>query len=56
VPCVIMLVITCWAMIENEINFIEQKNWLLAVTGAVIFVLAVWMTIEALLAFKKPKS
>jgi len=57
VPCVIMLVITCWAMLKNELAFIAIKEpvqrYLLVSVGTAIFVLAVWMTIEALLAFRK---
>jgi len=56
VPCLIMLVITNWAMVKNEIFFFAAKNWLLATIGAGIFVLALWMTVEALIAFCAPKS
>ncbi len=51
VPCLIMLIITNWAMIKNEMIFINKGNWLLVTIGAVIFVLALWMTIEAVIAF-----
>ena len=51
VPCDIMLVITCWAMVKNEMIFIAEKNWLLAALGAGIFALALWMTVEAVRAF-----
>jgi carbon starvation protein len=51
VPCLIMLVITVWAMIKNEINFIGKENWLLVIIGGGIFALSLWMTIEALIAF-----
>ncbi|MBA7693203.1 Pyruvate/proton symporter BtsT [subsurface metagenome] len=51
VPCLIMLVITSWAMVENEKAFIEQRNWLLVVVGSGIFCLAVWVFVEALIAF-----
>jgi carbon starvation protein len=51
IPCLFMLVITNWAMVENEISFINSQNWMLAVIGAVIFALALWMTIEAVIAF-----
>ena len=51
VPCVIMLVITSWAMVKNEMDFIARKDWLLVIIGGVIFSLALWMTIEALVAF-----
>ena len=51
VPCLIMLVITNWAMVENEILFLTSKNWLLVIIGAGIFALALWMTVEAAIAF-----
>ncbi len=51
VPCLIMLVITSWAMVKNEKIFLTEKNWLLVIIGAGIFALALWMTIEALIAF-----
>jgi carbon starvation protein len=55
-PCLIMLVITNWAMVKNEIIFLTSEKyanekWLLSIIGAGIFVLALWMTIEALIAF-----
>jgi carbon starvation protein len=55
-PCLIMLVITNWAMVRNEIIFLTNpkyagEKWLLSIIGAGIFVLALWMTIEALIAF-----
>ena len=51
VPCVVMLAITNWAMVRNETNFLADKNWLLVVIGAGIFALALWMTVEAVIAF-----
>jgi len=51
VPCLIMLVITNWAMIKNEMSFINKADWLLVIIGGGIFALALWMTIEALIAF-----
>lgn len=54
VPCLIMLVITNWAMVRNEMDFINKGNWLLVTIGAGIFALALWMTIEALIAFRLP--
>jgi carbon starvation protein len=59
-PCLIMLVITVWAMVKNEIDFINKGNWLLVIIGGGIFTLSLWMTIEALAVFfnssRKPKS
>ena len=51
VPCLIMLVITNWAMVKNEMAFLDDRNWLLVAIGATIFALALWMTVEALIAF-----
>jgi carbon starvation protein len=54
IPCLIMLVITNWAMIENEIGFVENGKWLLVVIGGLIFILALWMTVETILVFFNP--
>jgi len=54
VPCLIMLVITNWAMVKNEVSFIKKADWLLVIIGGGIFALALWMTIEALAAFFSP--
>ena len=60
VPCLIMLVITVWAMVKNEINFISKSNWLLVIIGCGIFALSLWMTIEAMAVFfnssREPES
>lgn len=56
VPCVVMLVITNWAMIENEIKYISSGNWLLTTIGGVIFALAMWMTVEVAITFVKMKK
>lgn len=57
IPCIIMLVITNWAMVENEIGFIKKQDWVLTGVGAVIFVLALWMTAEAVITFfSRPQS
>ena len=41
-----------WAMVKNELVFINKDNWLLVTIGGLIFALALWMTIEALLTFR----
>lgn len=56
IPCVIMLTITNWAMVKNEMIFIQKENWLLVTIGAGIFALSLWMTIEALITFITPKN
>jgi len=66
IPCVLMLAITCWAMVVNEQKFITMckseiaeksiQGWLLAIIGGVIFLLAIWMVVETLVVFCKTKS
>lgn len=53
IPCVLMLCITCWAMVLNEYKFITDKNWLLVFIGSGIFLLAVWMVVETVIVFLK---
>ena len=50
-PCLIMLVITSWAMVKNEMIYLAEENWLLVTIGAGIFSLALWMTVEAAITF-----
>lgn len=51
IPCLIMLTVTNWAMIQNELLYIGRRQWLLAGIGGGIFILAMWMTVEAVIAF-----
>ena len=55
VPCLVMLVITNWAMVKNEMIFLARGNWLLVTIGGGIFALALWMTVEAFITFCVPK-
>lgn len=52
-PCIVMLTITSWAMVENEKMFMRNQDWLLVVIGAVIFLLAAWMIVEAVIVSVK---
>ncbi len=51
IPCGLMLCVTGWAMILNEIHYLQTKNILLAVVGGIVFLLALWMTVETLILF-----
>jgi len=55
IPCIIMLVITTWAMVGNEIIFIDQRKWLLVIISGGILALALWMTVEAVMTFFNSK-
>jgi carbon starvation protein len=56
IPCLIMLAITNICMIKNEINFVNKHDWPLIIIGAGIFILALWMTIEAVITFFSRKT
>ncbi|MCP4713495.1 MAG: carbon starvation protein A, partial [Deltaproteobacteria bacterium] len=50
-PCAFMLVITLWGSSINEIKFINDGNWLLAVICGATIVLALCMIVESVRAF-----
>jgi len=56
-PCIFMLVMTTWAMVANEVNFITaaKPNWVLVVINALTLVLAAALIIEAFVVFFKPR-
>ena len=56
IPCIIMLIVTGWAMVLNEIKFCADRNILLIVIGGIVFLLAVWMTAETLVLFFRSKA
>ena len=53
VPMLFMLVSTLSAMGSNLIDFWWQGEWILFGTGGLIFILAVWLTLEAWLAVRR---
>ncbi len=53
IPCLIMLSITGWAMVLNEIKFIKEQNHLLSIFGGIVFLLAIWMLLETVVLFCK---
>ncbi|MBW0090047.1 carbon starvation protein A [Pseudonocardia sp. KRD-184] len=50
VPLVFLLVMTSWALIINLVTFVRAGQWVLAPLDLVIFVLAVWLMVEATMA------
>ncbi|MGY1725016.1 carbon starvation CstA family protein [Blastococcus sp. SYSU DS0533] len=50
VPLVFLLAMTTWALIVNLRNFVRDEQWVLAPLDALIFVLAVWLIVEAVIA------
>ena len=53
-PCLFMLVMTISAMVGNELNFIDDRNWVLVVINALTLLLAVALMAEALRVLLKP--
>jgi carbon starvation protein len=52
VPLVFLLAMTSWALIINLLKFIEAGQWVLAPLDAIIFVLAIWLIVEAATALR----
>ena len=50
-PAVFMIVMTTWALIYNEINFIKAQNILLSVVNAIVLLIALWIVVEGVSAF-----
>jgi len=58
IPCVFMLVMTLWAMVANEMNYYRayraSGSWVLMVVNGATLLLAVWMTVESIVALCRP--
>lgn len=50
-PAAFMVVMTTWALIMNEIKFIQSGTWHLIVINGLVLLIAVWIVIEALTVF-----
>ena len=53
VPMAFMLLSTLTAMVGNLWEFWTTAQWMLLVTGGVIFTLAIWLTVEAWIAVRR---
>jgi len=53
IPMVFMIIMTGWAMILNLQSYAAKANWLLFIIGLIVFVLEIWMIIEAIIVFRK---
>ena len=51
IPAIFMVIMTLWASVLNEINYINSHNWLLSVINGFIIVLVVLIVIEGLRKF-----
>ena len=50
IPMMLILVLTLWAMVENLIGFLEEREFLLIAISTVILLLTAWLTISSLIA------
>lgn len=55
IPCLFMLAITLWAVGIKEIDFINQRMWMLAVINGLVFLLAVWVVVEGFFVLRRSK-
>ncbi|AHY47667.1 Carbon starvation protein predicted membrane protein [Rubrobacter radiotolerans] len=53
IPLVFLLTMTSWALLINLGNFFRDGAWLLLVLDIIIFVLAVWLIVEAVAAMNR---
>jgi carbon starvation protein len=56
VPLTFLLIMTTWALFIQLGEFFQEGNWLLTILDAVIFVLALWLIIEAIGAFRRAQQ
>jgi carbon starvation protein len=50
-PALFMAVMTIWAVIINQVNFLGAHNMLLTVINILILIIAIWIVIEGLIKF-----
>ncbi len=53
---VFMVVMTSWAMVMNIKNFAKTHNTLLFTIGTIVFILMIWLIIEAIIVLSKAKE
>ncbi len=52
IPLVFLLAMTTWALVVNLITFVQNGQWVLVPIDIIIFVLAVWLVVEAAIALR----
>ena len=56
VPLVFLLSMTTYALFIQLIEFFNEGSWLLLVIDTIIFILAVWLIVEAIAAFNRARG
>jgi len=54
VPAIFMAVMTIWATVYNQVNFLGAHNMLLTIINICILIVAVWIVIEGVVKFFTP--
>lgn len=54
-PAVFMLVVSLWATIDNQLNFIAGHNLVLEIINFIIIISLVWIGVEGAVIFVKTK-
>ncbi len=52
-PAAFMLVVSLWAAVDNQLNFVNKHNLLLQVLNVIIIISMIWVTIEGVIIFLK---
>jgi carbon starvation protein len=53
IPLVFLLCMTTWALFIQFFEFVDEGEWVLAPLDAIIFILAIWLIIEAIGAMRR---
>ena len=56
IPMIIMIFLTIWTLGFNLFNYFVSSNWLLFITGCILFFLEVWIIIESIIVVKELKK
>ena len=56
VPLVFLLSMTVYALFIQLGEFYAEGSWLLLVVDAIIFILSVWLIVEAIVAFNRARG
>ncbi len=52
-PAIFMLVVSLWATVDNQLNFVDKNNILLQALNVIIIISMIWVSIEGAIIFTK---
>ena len=55
IPMIFMVIMTSWAMVMNIKNFAKTHNSLLFTIGTIVFILMLWLIVEAIIVISKAR-